>query len=150
MTNRVEHLAEGVTLYLGDCREILQDISCDLLITSPPYAQQRDYGGKIDDWASVVSAIAAIKGESAQVFVNLGLVHKNGEVFPYWDGLVSNMKSCGWRLFGWYVWDKGYAWTGGAGRLPTAHEFIFHFNKTTKLANKFIKTQGKKYESPRY
>jgi site-specific DNA-methyltransferase (adenine-specific) len=35
---RVEHLAEGVTLYLGDCREILPTLGkVDAVVTSPPY-----------------------------------------------------------------------------------------------------------------
>ncbi len=38
MTVRVEHLAEGVTLYCGDCREVLPDIGrVDCLVTDPPY-----------------------------------------------------------------------------------------------------------------
>jgi len=35
-------------IYCGDCNEVLQDIpsnSIDLVITSPPYFQQREYGG---------------------------------------------------------------------------------------------------------
>jgi DNA modification methylase len=35
---RVEHLAEGVTLYCGDCREILPTIGhVDAVVTDPPY-----------------------------------------------------------------------------------------------------------------
>jgi site-specific DNA-methyltransferase (adenine-specific)/modification methylase len=35
---RAEHLAEGVTLYLGDCREILPTLGkVDALVTDPPY-----------------------------------------------------------------------------------------------------------------
>lgn len=35
---RTEHLAEGVTLHLGDCRDILGDIPpADALLTDPPY-----------------------------------------------------------------------------------------------------------------
>jgi site-specific DNA-methyltransferase (adenine-specific) len=35
---RVEHIAEGVTLYLGDCREILPGIgSVASIVTDPPY-----------------------------------------------------------------------------------------------------------------
>jgi len=36
-------------IYCGDCNEVLQDIpsnSIDLVITSPPYFQQREYGGR--------------------------------------------------------------------------------------------------------
>jgi site-specific DNA-methyltransferase (adenine-specific) len=40
MTERVERLAEGVTLYLGDCREILPMLGkVDCIITDPPYAK---------------------------------------------------------------------------------------------------------------
>ena len=38
MSGRVEHLAEGVTLYLGDCRDILPTLGrVDAVVTSPPY-----------------------------------------------------------------------------------------------------------------
>ena len=36
--SRIEHLAEGVTLYLGDCREILPTLGkVDAVVTDPPY-----------------------------------------------------------------------------------------------------------------
>ena len=36
--SRVEHLADGVTLYLGDCREILPTLGkVDAVVTDPPY-----------------------------------------------------------------------------------------------------------------
>ena len=36
--SRVEHLAEGVTLYLGDCRDILPTLGkVDAVVTDPPY-----------------------------------------------------------------------------------------------------------------
>lgn len=38
MRHRVEHLAEGVTLHLGDCREVLPTVGmADVAFTSPPY-----------------------------------------------------------------------------------------------------------------
>jgi site-specific DNA-methyltransferase (adenine-specific) len=37
-TDMIEHLAEGVTLYLGDCREILPTLSkVDAVVTDPPF-----------------------------------------------------------------------------------------------------------------
>lgn len=44
MSQRVEHLAEGVTLYLGDCLEMLRVVATtnaniDHFITDPPYEQ---------------------------------------------------------------------------------------------------------------
>jgi site-specific DNA-methyltransferase (adenine-specific) len=45
MTFRVEHLAEGVTLYLGDCREVLPTLPChDATVTDPPYGIGADKG----------------------------------------------------------------------------------------------------------
>lgn len=38
MTHRIEHLAEGVALHCGDCREILPSLpNVDAVVTDPPY-----------------------------------------------------------------------------------------------------------------
>jgi hypothetical protein len=45
-TPRIEHLAEGVTLYLGDCREILPVLPrVKAVVTDPPYGTQDLAGG---------------------------------------------------------------------------------------------------------
>lgn len=42
---RIEQLAEGVTLYLGDCRDIVPTLSgVDAVVTDPPYGIGRDRG----------------------------------------------------------------------------------------------------------
>jgi site-specific DNA-methyltransferase (adenine-specific) len=39
MTNRVEHLADGETLYLGNCRDVLPTLGpVDAVVTDPPYS----------------------------------------------------------------------------------------------------------------
>lgn len=44
--NRVEHLAEGVTLYLGDCMSVLPSLGkVDAVVTDPPYEFQSSGGG---------------------------------------------------------------------------------------------------------
>lgn len=116
----------------------------DMLFTSPPYAQQRDYGAakeKVSDWDALmqgVFSIAPVK-DGAQLLVNLGLVHREGEWMPYWDGWIAWMREAGWRRFGWYVWDQGPGLPGDwNGRLAHSHEFIFHFNRETLRANKSV------------
>lgn len=116
----------------------------DLLFTSPPYAQQRDYGAarkKVSDWDALmqgVFSVAPVK-DGAQLLVNLGLVHRDGEWTPYWDGWIAWMRDAGWRRFGWYVWDQGPGLPGDwNGRLAPSHEFIFHFNKDARQANKTV------------
>lgn len=116
----------------------------DLLFTSPPYAQQRDYGAakeKVSDWDALMQGVfsAAPVKDGAQILVNLGLVHRDGEWLPYWDAWIAWMREAGWRRFGWYVWDQGPGLPGDwNGRLAPSHEFIFHFNKETRRANKFL------------
>lgn len=46
MAGRVETLAEGVTLYLGDCREILPTLGkVDAVVSDPPYGIAFAHGG---------------------------------------------------------------------------------------------------------
>src|SRR5262245_58609142 len=47
--SRIETIAEGVTLYLGDCREILPTLGkVDAIVTDPPYPGY-DYGWPVVD-----------------------------------------------------------------------------------------------------
>jgi DNA modification methylase len=67
-----------------------------------------------------------------QVLVNLGLIHRDNEVVPYWNGWLDWMRSQGWRRFAWYVWDQGPGMPGDwSGRLAPSFEFVFHFNRDT-------------------
>jgi hypothetical protein len=36
---------------------------------------------------------------NGQVLVNLGLIHRDNEVIPYWDGWLDWMRTQGWRRF---------------------------------------------------
>ena len=66
--NRIEHLAEGVTLYCGDCREILPTLGkVDAVVTDPPYGigYKRGLGGdgalkgsRKPDWGRVAGDAA--------------------------------------------------------------------------------------------
>lgn len=143
---RVEQLAEGVTLILGDAREVVPTVTgVDLVVTSPPYDQQREYdAGGITDWRSLVSGVLTptVENGSTQVLVNLGLVHRDGVVIPYWQGLLDDMTNAGWRHFGWYVWDQGPGMPGDwNGRLGPAHEWIFHFNHVARKPNKTVQSK---------
>jgi DNA modification methylase len=115
-----------------------------LCITSPPYGQQRDYGsGGIGDWDTlmrgVFAAARAALHDDAQLLVNLGLIHDDNEVQPYWDGWTTWMRAQGWRRFGWYVWDQGPGLPGDwRGRLAPSFEFVFHFNRNNRKPNKIV------------
>lgn len=150
--SRVEHLAEGVTLYCGDARDIVPEIErVRCVVTSPPYGKQRDYGAKISDWRQLVSGVLSGVKDSGdtQLLINLGLVHSDGAVDVYWGGFLDDMADANWRLFGWYVWDHGSGMAGDwNGRLAPSFEFVFHFNRTPRAVNKTKPTLGGKIHGP--
>jgi DNA modification methylase len=75
----------------------------------------------------------------AQLLVNLGLIHREGEWQPYWQGWLDWMRTQGWRRFGLYAWDQGPGLPGDwNGRLAPAFELVFHFNREARAPNKII------------
>ena len=128
---------------------LMDGADADLLFTSPPYLNQRAYTtGGIDDWDALMRGVFsyAPMTDSGQLLVNLGLVHKDKEWQPYWDGWIAWMRDRGWRRFGFYVWDLGIGLSVAAhGRLASSHEFVFHFNRRARTPNKTVEnsTAGK-------
>jgi len=115
-----------------------------LCFTSPPYAQQRDYTKSITDWDGLMRGVFGClpMTELGQVLVNLGLVHRDREWWPYWESWVEWMRANGWKRFGWYVWDQGFGLPGDwNGRLAPSHEFVFHFNRESVAPAKWIDKQ---------
>ena len=63
---------------------LMDGAQASLLFTSPPYAQQRDYGAakeKVGDWDALMQGVFATAPVTAdaQLLVNLGLVHRDGD-----------------------------------------------------------------------
>ena len=122
---------------------LMRGETAHLCITSPPYARQRDYASGIGDWDALMRGVFAAAADAlrddAQLLVNLGLVHDDNEVQPYWDGWIAWMRASGWRRFGWYVWDQGPGLPGDwRGRLAPSFEFVFHFNRSNRKPNKTV------------
>jgi DNA modification methylase len=120
---------------------LMADDQARLCFTSPPYGQQRNYTQGIADWDALMRGVFAnlpMAGDG-QVLVNLGLIHRDNEVIPYWDGWIGWMRTQGWRRFGWYVWDQGPGMPGDwAGRLAPSFEFVFHFNRESRKPHKIV------------
>ena len=142
--------SDGITIIHGDCRDVLPGVEADLVFTSPPYLNQRNYELDSFDWHKVVPpALASIKDKGqTQILVNLGQIHTNGEVDPYWLDLVATMRCADWRWFGMYVWHQGEGLPGDwCGRFAPSHELVFHFNRKAASLAKTAKASsaGRKY-----
>ncbi len=151
--NRIEQIGD-CTLHLGDGLEIVPTLAAPAaVVTSPPYGQLRDYGKIINDWRALVSGILCPTPDrgDTQILVNLGLIHGRGEVVPYWNDLIDDMRADGWRHYGWYVWDKLNGMPSKAqGRLGSSFEFIFHFNRAARGPNKIVPTKCDVVSSHRF
>lgn len=124
-----------------DVEGLLNGAPVDLLFTSPPYAQQREYGGGSQDWDTLMQGVfgAPVYARECQILVNLGLVHSDNEWCPYWESWLGWMREAGWRRFGWYVWDQGAGLPGDwNGRLGPSFEFVFHFNREAVRPQKWV------------
>ena len=73
-----------------------------------------------------------------QVLVNLGLIHRDNEVIPYWDALARlDAPRAGGAL-------RGTSGIGGRGCPATGRnaspelQFVFHFNRESRKPNKIV------------
>ena len=129
----------------GDAREALQaipDASVDLIVTSPPYADQRaaTYGGvKADDYVEWFMPIAAelkrvLKPEGSFV-LNIKERVVNGERHTYVLELIIAMRQQGWLWTEEYVWHKRNCYPGKwPNRFRDAWERCLHFTKQKNFA----------------
>lgn len=86
--SRIEQLAEGVTLYLGDCREILPTLA-DIkhIVTDPPYEDELHVGAKEQ---------RIIRSDGRKMYGDLGFVGINATRDEVASLLVQ--KSIGWLI----------------------------------------------------
>jgi DNA modification methylase len=121
-----------------------------LIFTSPPYADQRTYGGDqdltperlarfLDAWAPHCDG---------PICVNLGIVRKDGEIICYWDDYKAAAERAGLKLFSWNVWDRGQPWAIGAqvAEFAIEHEWVLVFDTKKRTLNRTIpnKSAGEK------
>lgn len=114
-----------------------------LVVTSPPYLAKRDYDSPIACWETLIFDALDVSSVSAdiQMLINLGVVHKDNEWVPYWLPWMTAMKKVGWRIHAQYPWDKTTPSPGHFGaRLLPSHEFVFHLNKISINANKWVES----------
>lgn len=135
LANRTYHL------YLGDCLDVLDrlaDNSVDLIITSPPYSDQRNntYGGiKAENyvsWFLPISEKLLRKLKPSGTFI-LNIKEKviNGERSTYVLELILEMRKQGWLWTEEFIWSKKNCYPGKwPNRFRDSWERLLQFNKS--------------------
>lgn len=131
-------------LILGDCRlELLAipDDSVDLVITSPPYADQRknSYGGIAPDeyveWFLPVSEqLLRVLKPTGSFVLNIKERVVSGERSTYVMELIMAMRDQGWLWTEEYIWHKKNCYPGKwPNRFRDAWERLLHFTKSKQF-----------------
>ncbi len=131
-------------LYLGDCRDILQNIpdnSVDLIFTSPPYADQRKktYGGippneYVDWFLPIAKQLLRVLKPTGSFVLNIKERVVNGERSTYVMELILAMRKQGWLWTEEYIWHKKNCYPGKwPNRFRDAWERLLHFTKEKKF-----------------
>jgi DNA modification methylase len=126
---------------------LMDGVKADMLFTSPPYSDMREYnGGKDLSVSNISKFIGAYKPYTDYQCVNLGIQRKNHEIVQYWDEYIAKARECGYKLLAWNVWDKMECGSIGqqSAFFPIRHEWIFVFGTEFYEINL---TQQKKSQS---
>lgn len=135
----------SATLLKGDCLEVLKSIednSVDLVITSPPYADQRirTYGGVHPDnyvewFMPIADELFRVLKPTGSFILNIKEKVVDGERHTYVLELIIEMRKRGWLWTEEYIWHKKNCYPGKwPNRFRDAWERILHFNKQKKFA----------------
>lgn len=128
---RKETIAEGVTLYLGDSRDILPTIGrMDAFVTSPPYDGLREYGAGFNgfDWRSVIKGMAGALNPGGVAVWNVAdqVVDGSESGTSFTQALYAI--ECGLRLHDTMIYCKEGVTFPDANRYHPAFEYMFVFS----------------------
>ena len=128
-------------LYLGDCKKELKKIapnSVDLIMTSPPYADQRKstYGGihpdKYVEWFLPISEqLLKALNPTGTFILNIKEKVVDGERSTYVMELILAMRKQGWLWTEEFIWHKKNCFPGKwPNRFRDSWERLLQFNKS--------------------
>jgi len=131
-------------IFLGDCLDILRAIppqSVDLIITSPPYADQREnvYGGihpdRYVEWFMPrADQFYRVLKPTGSFILNIKERVINGERHTYVLELILEMRKRGWLWTEEYMWHKKNSHPGKwPNRFRDSWERLLQFNKEKKF-----------------
>lgn len=139
--------------YLGDARDLsfLPATSIDLIVTSPPYWQRRDYGhpdqlGKeatpgayIEALIAILNGWARLLRPHASVFLNLGDSYTDGFLAGIPARFELAAREAGWNIVNHIVWAKSVGRPEPvAYRLSSRHEAVFQLTRAKNAAEIFF------------
>ena len=132
-------------ILLGDCQEVLRDVpdeSVDLIVTSPPYADQRrqTYGGihpdeYVDWFVPKADQFFRVLKPTGTFVLNIKERVVDGQRHTYVLELILEMKRRGWLWTEEFMWHKRNSYPGKwPNRFRDNWERLLQFNKEKKFS----------------
>lgn len=135
--SRVETIAEGVTLYLGDCREILPALGkVGAVVTDPPYLMGsassragKGFRSRVGEWTNAALWYADWMKACWEAMPDTGSfwICGNWRSVPV---ITIAGDSFGASMASVVVWDKDWIGVGSLKGLRQRYELIFQFGKS--------------------
>ena len=128
----------------SDLMEEVETGSVDLIFTSPPYWNKRDYAGVllgterspdafVDNLVTHLGACSRVIKETGSFFLNLGDTYKDGNLLSLPHKVVIKLQEDGWILRNTIIWNKTNPKPhSGKTSLSPTYEFIFHLVRSSK------------------
>ncbi|MES4610989.1 MAG: DNA-methyltransferase [Ewingella sp.] len=147
MLNKTQNVIDisSTKLFNTDCLSLLQslqDDSIDLVVTSPPYADQRKstYGGihadtYVDWFTPIAKELLRVLRPTGSFVLNIKEKAVNGERHTYVLELIIRMRKLGWLWTEEYIWHKKNSFPGKwPNRFRDSWERCLHFTKAKKFS----------------
>ncbi|HPI86322.1 MAG TPA: site-specific DNA-methyltransferase [Bacteroidales bacterium] len=131
-------------IFLGDSKDVLREMeenSIDLIVTSPPYADQRSntYGGikpdKYVEWfLPITEQLFRVLKPTGTFVLNIKEKVVEGERSTYVLELILEMRKQGWLWTEEFIWHKKNSYPGKwPNRFRDSWERLLQFNKDRKF-----------------
>ena len=131
-------------IIFGDCLDVLKKMetnSIDLIVTSPPYSDQRNstYGGtkadKYVEWIlPITKELLRVLKPTGTFILNIKEKVSDGERHTYVLELILEMRKQGWLWTEEFIWHKKNCYPGKwPNRFRDSWERLLQFNKNKKF-----------------
>jgi len=127
----------------SDLLEEVETGSVDLIFTSPPYWNKRDYGSVslgaerspddfVDNLVTHLGACSRVIKETGSFFLNMGDTYKDGNLLSLPHKVVIKLQEDGWILRNTIIWNKTNPKPHSSKTsLTPTYEFIFHLVRSS-------------------
>ena len=146
MNSRAKSNTESTEIHCGDCQQLIKagvvpPGSVNLIVTSPPYADQRkaNYGGVHPDsyvrwFLPKAEALFECLADDGSFVLNIKEKAVSGERHTYVLELIMELRRSGWLWVEEYCWHKKNCYPGKwPNRFRDSWERLLHFTKSRKF-----------------